>query len=789
MSVKRKILAACLGFAVIIVLLGGLARQQADQMGRLVMAIYDHSFIGTLYVSRTQEQFLRLVANRDPDVPLSSPAKRAELKTVLDQLDVAMERASSEHTRAIAEEVRAILAALPDAPAAVLAERIALADRAIARLVKNYSSDGLGARDDADELALRSGHLVLIEVAVSLCLALGLGLLLGHNLSPPLEDLVRSIALLTAGDLGHEVAPRLSIRRDEIGAVARATSFFRETMQKNIAAGEERVRLEARNELVRLNAERSEAAIAAKSDFLATMSHEIRTPMNGVATIADLLADTELSQDQLKMVNIIRQSSKWLIRVINDILDFSKLEAHQLHIERVPFMLDEVVDGSCQVLAAKAQEKGLMLTVEGKDLPGICRIGDPLRLRQILLNLLGNAVKFTADGGVSLIVEANPSEVVFSVIDTGIGIPADKIESLFQPYNQVRSDTARSYGGTGLGLSITKNLIGLMDGRLEVTSESGRGSCFTVSLGLPSAVSSLCKATSKAVASHVRWRKPDLTAAAAQGAVVLCAEDNTINREVLGRVLDRLGFNYEMAEDGHAALALLDRRRHGAILTDAQMPGLDGWQMTQTIRQQEAEQGLSRLPIMMVTANALSESDGRALAAGIDSVLTKPLDVGELEASLLGAVPILGALRVGADEHPSDTPAKVPGGEIPSGEIDLEVLVQLVGDDPETLSAMLDDFQAGVIAQHDQIRAAVAADDPRNLARHAHSIKGAARYAGATHLAQICDLLEQRANGSVALDALAEDLASLETAVARLPGEVTAALSRRLTRPRQVIGA
>jgi CheY-like chemotaxis protein/anti-sigma regulatory factor (Ser/Thr protein kinase) len=490
----------------------------------------------------------------------------------------------------------------------------------------------------------------------------------------------------------------------------------------------------------------------------------------------------------LKIVTIIRQSSRWLIRVINDILDFSKLEAHQLQIERVPFMLDDVVDGACQVLAAKAREKGLVLTVEGKDLPDICRIGDPLRLRQILLNQLGNAVKFTAEGSVTLAVQADRLEVVLTVIDTGIGIPADKIDSLFQPYNQVRSDIARSYGGTGLGLSITKNLTGLMDGRLEVTSEAGCGSRFTVSLGLPSDVSSLCKATNKAAASHVRWRKPDLTAAAAQGAVVLCAEDNAINREVLGRVLDRLGFNYEMAEDGNAALALLDRRRHGAILTDAQMPGLDGWEMTQIIRQQEAEQGLSRLPIMMVTANALSESDARASAAGIDTVLTKPLNVGELEATLLGAVPILGALRVAAEERPSDTSTKAPGTEMHSAEVDLEVLVQLVGDDPETLSAMLDDFQAGVIAQHDQIRAAVAADDPTVLAGHAHSIKGAARYAGATNLAQICDLLEQRANGTVALDALAQDLASLETAVARLPAEVTAALSSRMTKSREAIG-
>ena len=265
--------------------------------------------------------------------------------------------------------------------------------------------------------------------------------------------------------------------------------------------------------------------------------------MNGVATIADLLADTELRPDQLKMVSIIRQSAKWLIRVINDILDFSKLEANELHIEHVPFLLDEVLERSASFLEPRPGKKGVALNVEGKDLPDVCRIGDPLRIRQILLNLLGNAVKFTAEGSVTLAVQVNPRRVVFSVIDTGIGIPADKIGSLFQPYRQVRSDTARSYGGTGLGLSITKNLVSLMGGRLEVESEAGRGSRFTVSLDLPSDVSSLCKPSSRDAASTIRWQKPDLATAAAQAAVILCAEDNAINRDVLARVLDRFGFN------------------------------------------------------------------------------------------------------------------------------------------------------------------------------------------------------------------------------------------------------
>ena len=780
MSVQRKILLACLGFVAIVALLGGLAHQQAQRMGQLVLGIYDHAFVGMAYVDQAQEQFLRLAAGPATGATPDAMAGRPDMQNVLDRLDVALERAGSDSTRAKGVEVRAILAALPEAPAAARADQMAQAGQAIDRLVRKYASDGLAARDDAEELATRSGYLLMVEITFAVCLALGVGLLLGRNLSPPLQEIVRAVGFLTHGDLGHHLPPRLVQRGDEIGAVARATATFREVMEQNIAATEERAMLRAKADADNLQTIRGEAEMAAKSAFLATMSHEIRTPMNGVSTIADLLADTELNADQLKMVNIIRQSAKWLVRVINDILNFSKLEANELQIEKVPFLLDEIIDGVYELLVAKTREKDVALKLEGKDLPGICRIGDPLRIRQILLNLLGNAVKFTAQGSVTLAVQADPHTVVFSVIDTGIGIPADKIGSLFQPYHQVRSDIARSYGGTGLGLSITRNLVRLMDGSLDVKSEAGRGSCFTVTLGLPSDVSTLCKTTSRAVASAARWQKPDPAAAAAQAAIILCAEDNAINRAVLARVLDRGGFSYEMAEDGDAALAALDRRRHGLILTDAQMPNLDGWQLAQTIRQLEATYELPRLPIIMVTANALAESKNRAFANGVDDVLTKPLQVDELEAALLSALPVLGRLRAAAAAIPSVAPLPPPDGEI-----DLGVLIGLVGDEPDDLRALLNDFQTSVAGQFNEILKAAESNDAATLVRQAHSMKGAARYAGATSLARICDALERRAKDNVPFTEIARDIAALKVAITQLPAQIDAALSIHALKPRQ----
>jgi methyl-accepting chemotaxis protein len=260
MSVQLKILAACLGFVVIIAALGGLAQQQAGQMGRLAVGIYDHAFMGMSYVDQAQEEFLRLAARHHAaDATLADAAGRADVQKVLDRLDVALERATSERTRDAGKQARLMLAALPDAPAAELAAQMTQTDKAITKLVKKFTADGLDARDEAEALAERSARMVLIEIAAAVCVALGVGWLVGRNLSRPLVQLVRSIDGLAAGELEQDIPPRLLRRRDEIGQVARAAGVFRQAMQQNAHAGEERERQREAAELEKIEALRSAA--------------------------------------------------------------------------------------------------------------------------------------------------------------------------------------------------------------------------------------------------------------------------------------------------------------------------------------------------------------------------------------------------------------------------------------------------------------------------------------------------------------------------------------------------
>jgi signal transduction histidine kinase/DNA-binding response OmpR family regulator len=498
----------------------------------------------------------------------------------------------------------------------------------------------------------------------------------------------------------------------------------------------------------------AQAASDAKSRFLAMMSHEIRTPLNGIVGVAGLLADMELPPAQRKFVDVLRDTSQLLTQILNDVLDFSKLEAGKMDIEAVEFDFGQLVARTFELMRARADAKGLRYRLDADIPDGTVLIGDPARLRQITLNFLSNAIKFTASGGVTLRVRATQSAdgrvgIELAVQDTGIGIPAHLQSELFRDFSQLDKSTSRRFGGTGLGLSICKILAERMGGHVAVTSVPGEGSAFAFAVELPIAT----KLPSLA--------EPAVAGAPARRLRILLAEDNLSNQLIATSYLEKMGHRVDVANNGREAVEAAAALPYDLILMDVQMPEVDGLEATQRIR---ALSGPARVtPIVALTANAFAQDERICREAGMDGFIAKPFEAATLAAALTQYA------RAEAGNYVTPVPAAEAEPVFDAHALD-RIEEQIGAEATRKVAAL---FGQDVRGRLDRL-AAMGVDAAAQAAREAHSIKGSALSVGAMKLGRLAAKFE--------MDATTLDAAEFAARIGRIAAAFAEAQTRLAAR-------